>query len=93
MPQDILGLIVTLIGGSGGLAVIYRAYLDSRNNVAAREKEFNKGVIESLKDTQSKLARAEEQAREWMVYSSELIGFILKKGIDRSEIPKPPDEE
>lgn len=73
--------------------MILKAILDYKSSVAVREKEFNKSVIESLKDTNSKLEAAQERSRQWMEYSSELIGFMLKRGIERSEIPRAPDEK
>lgn len=93
MSQDLLTLLSLLIGGSGGGIVIFRALLDYRSDAAKREKEFNKSVIESLKETQTRLDSIEEAARDWKEYSSELIGFMLRRGIPREEIPKPPDGE
>lgn len=92
MSQDLITLLTLLLGGSGGGIVIVRAILDYRSNVAAREKEFNKSVIESLKDTRTKLDTVEDALRDWKEYASELIGFMLRQGISRGDIPKPPDE-
>lgn len=93
MSQDLITLLTLLLGGSGGGIMILKAILDYKSSVAVREKEFNKSVIESLKDTNSKLEAAQERSRQWMEYSSELIGFMLKRGIERSEIPRAPDEK
>lgn len=92
MSQDILTLLTLLLGGSGGGVVIIRAILDYRSNVASREKEFNKRVIDSLHSTRERLDIVEDELRDWKEYSSELIGFILRRGINRDEIPKSPDE-
>lgn len=93
MSQDLITILTLLLGGSGGGIMILRAILDYKTSVAAREKEFNKSVIESLKNTNAKLEEAQQKSRQWMEYSSELIGFILKRGIERSEIPRAPDEK
>lgn len=93
MSQDLITILTLLLGGSGGGIMILKAILDYKLSITAREKEFNKSVIESLKDTNRKLEVAYERSRQWMEYSSELIGFMLKRGIERSEIPRAPDEK
>lgn len=93
MPHDIFGLIITALGGSGGLAMMFKAWLDRKNNVAAQEKEFNKGIIESLKESQLKYDSTYNELLDWKEYSSELIGVMLRNGLSRNDIPKAPDEE
>ena len=93
MSQELITILSLLFGGSGGGLVIFKAIMDTRSNAAKNEKEFNKRVIESLQDTQHKLEVSQKETREYAEYSSELIGFMLRQGIYKKDIPKGPDDK
>lgn len=92
IPPDLITLVVTLVGGSGGLGYLFKAYLDYKSGVSNREKEFNKEVIDSLKNTKLKLEAEVEFRMACQQYASELRGMLLEMGVDRDDIPTPPEK-
>ena len=90
IPPDLATLILTLLGGSGGLGYLIKAFLDYRSGLAEKEKAVNKDIISSLNDTQEKLESEIAYRHEWQEYASILRAMLIETGVYAKSLPKKP---
>lgn len=87
--EAVLIAIVTMLGGSGGIAVIWRAVLDYKERKASRESDLSERFSNRLEDrlalAESERQEAEDELEEERQYILVLCILLAKNGI---EIPE-----
>lgn len=77
--------LLTVLGASGGLFTIIRAWIDYRDGVSAREGEsderFYKRLEERLAKSEARVDLVEEQLRAEKNYTSILILSLVSQGL------------
>lgn len=90
--EAVLIALITALGGSGGIAVIWRAVLDSKDNRAAREDDlserFSKRLEDRLRDMESRNCDLEDELEEERNYTLILCVLLARNGIDIPERKK-----
>lgn len=87
--EAVLIAFITLLGGSGGVAVIWRAILDFRANRASREEDlterFSKRLENRLQSEEKRNEELEDELEEERRYTLLLSITLAQNGL---EIPQ-----
>ena len=86
LTEPIILAIIGLLGGAGGLVTLIKAFLDARENKAARledaDERFNARLERKLSDAEARIAHLEAQHEQDVGYILELATALAKAGID-----------
>lgn len=86
LTEPIILAIIGLLGGAGGLVTLIKAFLDARENKAARledaDERFNARLERKLSDAETRIAHLEAQHEQDVAYILALVTALAKAGID-----------
>ena len=86
LTEPIILAIIGLLGGAGGLVTLIKAFLDARENKAARledaDERFNARLERKLTDAEARIAHLEAQHEQDIAYILALVTALAKAGID-----------
>ena len=91
ITEPVILAIIGLLGGAGGLVALVKAFLDARENKAARiedaDERFAARLERKLADADTRIAYLEAQHEADVAYIISLVEALAKAGID---VPKKP---
>ena len=86
ITEPIILAIIGFVGGAGGLVTLIKAFLDARENKAARiedaDERFNARLERKLSDAEARITFLEAQHEQDVNYILELATALAKAGID-----------
>lgn len=89
--EPVLIAVITMLGGSGGIAVVWRAILDHKERKASRESDLSERLssrLESRLDiAEQQREEAEEELEAERDFTLALCVLLARNGIDIPERP------
>lgn len=88
--DNLPALLATLVGGSGGLAVLVKALMDYFRGRVEDEKAYNRRMIKEARDNDERADMEVQNRFEWQTYASRLKRMLIERGVPIEEIPPEP---
>ena len=89
LTEPVIIAIIGLLGGAGGLVTLVKAFLDARENKAARIEDADERLVSRLErklsEAEGRIAHLETQHEQDVGYILALATALAKAGID---VPK-----
>lgn len=86
ITEPVILAIIGLLGGAGGLVTLVKAFLDARENKAARLEDADERLAarleRKLSDAEARIAYLEAQHEQDVNYILSLATALAKAGID-----------
>ena len=86
LTEPIILAIIGLLGGAGGLVTLIKAFLDARENKAARLEDADERLVARLElkltEAEARITHLEAQHEQDVTYILALATALAKAGID-----------